>query len=441
MQIISVYRHYWPDITPYARILRGLLEAFEEEGHDVSVFTAQPSYNGVKSTKQPEKELLEGVEVNRITLLGEKKKQFYKRFTNSCYFLARAFVFVFFRRTQCDLIIANVHPPVLMGCLLRFIRFTTGIPYILHCQDIHPEAAFHAGILKSKFLQRILVAIDHKNCERAERVVVLSSDMAETLQSRYPDKALQNIEVINNFPLQKYVSNAKPLPSFENKPKHSPPFRILFSGNIGRFQSLYRLIEVGHLLKSKKDIHFIFMGAGSEKKTLELAAGELLGKTVFFEDHQSVETAFACMELADLGVVSLSPDMFRLAYPSKTMTYLSAGCPILALIERQSELSEVIAANNIGITPKNLSIKSISETILAGYGLRNNEDYFDRKRVRTFGEEIFGKKKVLALWCSLLIAIEAEKAVPVQRLWLKNISPAQFKRTGSFKSVEKKVVA
>ena len=123
------------------------------------------------------------------------------------------------------------------------------------------------------------------------------------------------------------------------------------------------------------------------------------------------------------------------------MTYLSAGCPILALIERQSELSEVIAANNIGITPKNLSIKSISETILAGYGLRNNEDYFDRKRVRTFGEEIFGKKKVLALWCSLLIAIEAEKAVPVQRLWLKNISPAQFKRTGSFKSVEKKVVA
>ena len=97
MRIISIYRHYWPDVTPYARILRGLLEAFEEEGHDVSVFTAQPSYNGVKSTKQPGKELLEGVEVNRITLLGEKKNQFFKRATNSCYFLARAFVFVFFR--------------------------------------------------------------------------------------------------------------------------------------------------------------------------------------------------------------------------------------------------------------------------------------------------------------------------------------------------------
>ena len=89
MRIISIYRHYWPDVTPYARILRGLLEAFEEEGHGVSVFTAQPSYNGVKSTKQPGKELLEGVEVNRITLLGEKKYQFFRRATNSFYFLVR----------------------------------------------------------------------------------------------------------------------------------------------------------------------------------------------------------------------------------------------------------------------------------------------------------------------------------------------------------------
>ena len=96
MQIISVYRHYWPDITPYARILRGLLEAFEEEGHDVSVFTAQPSYNGVKSTKQPEKELLEGVEVNRITLLGEKKKTVLQKIHKQLLFSCKSICICFF---------------------------------------------------------------------------------------------------------------------------------------------------------------------------------------------------------------------------------------------------------------------------------------------------------------------------------------------------------
>ncbi len=440
MRIISIYRHYWPDVTPYARILRGLLEAFEEEGHDVSVFTAQPSYNGVKSTKQPGKELLEGVEVNRITLLSEKKNQFFRRATNSIYFLVRAFLFVFFRRTQCDLIISNVHPPVFMGCLLRLIRFTTGIPYILHCQDIHPEAAFHAGFFKSKILQRILVAIDHRNCDRAERVVVLSGDMAETLQSRYPNKVLQNIEVINNFSLQRYASNGKPLPLFENKPEQSPPFRILFSGNIGRFQCLHRLLEVSHLLKSEKDIYFIFMGAGSEKNKLKLQAGELLGKTVFFEDHQSVETAFACMELADLGVVSLAPHMFSLAFPSKTMTYLSAGCPLLTLVESQSELSQVVTSNKLGIVPENLTAHSISETVKAGYKLRDTKYFFDKKRIRDCGEKVFGREKVINLWCALLMRIQSQKTIPVQKLRLKKILPTRLKQN-DYKNVEEKVVA
>ncbi len=440
MRIISIYRHYWPDVTPYARILRGLLEAFEEEGHDVSVFTAQPSYNGVESTKQPGKELLEGVKVNRITLLGEKKNQFFRRATNSIYFLVRAFVFVFFRRTQCDLIIANVHPPVFMGCLLRLIQFTTGIPYILHCQDIHPEAAFHAGFFKSKILQRILVAIDHRNCERAERVVVLSGDMAETLQSRYPNKVLQNIEVINNFSLPTYASNVKPLPLFEPLPEQSPPFRILFSGNIGRFQCLHRLLEVSHLLKSEKDIHFIFMGAGSEKNKLKLQAGELLGKTVFFEDHQSVETAFACMELADLGVVSLAPDMFKLAFPSKTMTYLSAGCPILTLVERQSELSQAVTSNKIGLVPEKLSAQSIAETVMAGYRLRNEEDSFDKQRIQDYGENVFGKEKVINFWCALLMRIQSKKMVPVHKVRLEKVFPTRLKKNDC-KSVEKRVIA
>lgn len=401
MRIISIYRHYWPDVTPYARILRVLLEAFDDEGHDVSVFTAQPNYNEVHSSKQSVKERLEGVEVNRITLLGEKKNQFCKRVVNSCYFLVRAFVFVFSQRTQCDLIIANVHPPILMGCLLRLIRFATGIPYILHCQDVHPEAAFQAGVLKSKLLQRILISIDYRNCQRAEQVVVLSSDMAKTLQFRYPKKVLKNITVINNFPLQRYGSKAKPLPIFENKIGQPEPFRILFSGNMGRFQCLNCLIEVSYLLKDKKNIHFIFMGAGSEKKTLESQASELLGKTVFFEEHQSVETTFACMELADLGVVSLSPNMFRLAFPSKTMTYLSAGCPVLAIVEPESQIAQEILNNGFGCVASDRNPIHIAETI---NGAVENSGFWTAKarcKIRDKAENLYGQANALHKWSRL----------------------------------------
>ena len=45
---------------------------------------------------------------------------------------------------------------------------------------------------------------------------------------------------------------------------------------------------------------------------------------------------------ADLGVVSLRPGVISSAYPSKTMTYLRHGCPILAFVEPESELATMV---------------------------------------------------------------------------------------------------
>ena len=58
--------------------------------------------------------------------------------------------------------------------------------------------------------------------------------------------------------------------------------------------------------------------------------------------------ARALMRQADLGVVSLAPDVVRYAFPSKTQTYLAESLPLLVLCELDSELAEVTQSAGLG---------------------------------------------------------------------------------------------
>ena len=46
--------------------------------------------------------------------------------------------------------------------------------------------------------------------------------------------------------------------------------------------------------------------------------------------------------------MSLIPSMYKYAYPSKTFAYLEQGIPILAMIEKESDIGRDIIKNQIG---------------------------------------------------------------------------------------------
>lgn len=401
MKILAIYRHYSPDAAPYARILHTIVEHFAAGGHETSVFAAQPSYNDVRQPLQPGRERLGGVEVRRIRLLPERKHHRLLRFVNAVYFLSRAVLHAVIGR-RYDLLIANSHPPVLMGCALRIIRAVRGTPYIYHCQDIHPEAAALAHDLRPGWLYRRLLGWDTATCRRAQQVVVLSQDMAQTLEMR--GVRAENISIVNNPPLA-VDSTVRPL--------IPPPLddcvdavRLLFAGNLGRFQGLERLVAAARLVAGRVPFQLILMGEGIARRELVALAGDLLGRRIIFVPHQSVETALAAMRLCDYGVVSLMPNVYRFAYPSKSMMYWSAGSPVVALVEPESELAQSIARHNLGYVAATQSVSGIADVIVKAIAERTRWTAGDRRRIEQTCSELFGVGRMLTDWDRLLDAVD-----------------------------------
>ena len=64
-----------------------------------------------------------------------------------------------------------------------------------------------------------------------------------------------------------------------------------------------------------------------------------------------------------VGLVSLTPDIFRVAYPSKFITYAGLGVPILALVEPESQLGQELETAQIGAVALAATAIAISEAL------------------------------------------------------------------------------
>ena len=406
MRILAIYRHYWPDATPYAQILRMILEQLAASGHDVSVLTAQPSYNDIRMPRQPWRQTAAGVAIRRLRLPPERKRWAWLRAANTLLFLVRAAICVLAGRRN-DVIIANVHPPVLMGLTLRLLKRITGTPYILHCQDIHPEASLLAGRMHDGWLYRRLRAIDSENCRRAHRIVTLSSDMAEALAARGIER--DRLVLINNPPLVLESDAPGRLP--QPLTADPQPFYVLFAGNLGLFQGLDLIIDAAKILADQRQIQFVFMGAGLARPGLLARAGAEAGKRIVFLPYQPAATAWAVMQRADLAVVSLLPGMIRYSYPSKLMTYLSAGCRVLGVVERDSELAKTVEQFHLGTVAADFTAEAIAAAVFDAWQRRHDRPQDYRTETARVCEELFGRERMCSAWADLVASPGAHDSV------------------------------
>ena len=358
MRVLLIHRYFWPDTPPYAHMLRRIAAALSTE-HEVTVLSTQPSYKPeVEIAAQPRYERLEGFSVRRIRLMRERSRGSPVRALNAMLFALRVLAHVL-TRARYDVVMISTSPPIVAGMAAGLAARLRGASFVYHCQDLHPEVALHSQLLQRGLLYRLLLWLDTGNCRRASKVIVLSEDMKSTLRER-GIVVDGRVEVVNNFSLGGGFTATAPA-ELEKSPGM---FRIMFAGNIGRFQRLEHLIDIAQLLSDDRRVEFVFLGDGAAKKQLMTQADAMLGSTVKFVGHVPIDVIGQALSTADLCVVSLSPEIYRVAYPSKTMSYLCAGKPLLVLVEQNSELSRLVRAEAVGLVASGQSAATVAGAIL-----------------------------------------------------------------------------
>lgn len=99
--------------------------------------------------------------------------------------------------------------------------------------------------------------------------------------------------------------------------------------------------------KGRDDIELVIMGEGTAKKELINLVEKTKTNVIFF-DYQPIEIMKQAIINADIGLVTLRPNIYKYAYPGKLMSYLEQGRPIISIVETESELVQTMITEGYG---------------------------------------------------------------------------------------------
>jgi colanic acid biosynthesis glycosyl transferase WcaI len=348
-----------------------LADEFVAKGHHVTVLTSVPHYDvdrawGEYSGKLIYKERFGSMQIYRIsTRAASNKASVVQRLLNYASFSALS-LYQGALLPKHDIILVP-SPPLSNGVIAEFISLLRGTPFVYNVQDIWPDVAVRAGVLKNRIIIQMLKKMERFVYERAAGITVISDGFKRNLQEKgVPDK---KISVIPNFIDIDFVTPQPKDNLFSQKFKLANRFVVLFAGNMGFSQGLETVIDTARLLKDVPDIQFLMVGNGAGRSKAETYLKNLALENVRFLPFQPHEDLPSMYGAADLCLIPLRRGFTNDSVPCKLFTIMAAGKPAVAAVDRESDTWRLLERAKCGLCVEPEAPQSIADAIL--YYFRN----------------------------------------------------------------------
>lgn len=185
---------------------------------------------------------------------------------------------------------------------------------------------------------------------RAAIVFTIGRHMAATIRAEGQGLPSLDVRVIPNWADVDFV---RPLPKGENPFLQSLGLAgqtvVLYSGNLGNTHNLEGLLRAAEMLKGRRDLAFLIIGAGARWEAVKAAITERGLHNVCLMPFQPESHLPQTLPAGDIAVVSMENAIAGYMVPSKTYYSLAAGSALLALVPRESEIGDLVAAGGCGL--------------------------------------------------------------------------------------------
>jgi glycosyltransferase involved in cell wall biosynthesis len=157
----------------------------------------------------------------------------------------------------------------------------------------------------------------------------------------------------------------------------------MHSGNVGHAQDLDSLVRAATFLRDLDDVRIVIAGFGARHAQMIALARrlEVKGK-IRFLPYQKRERLPFSLSSADVHVVGLAKGLAGYVVPSRLYGILSAGRPVIAAADEDSETARLVAEVGCGVVIEPGRPELLARTIRAAY-----EGAYDLEAMGALGRE------------------------------------------------------
>lgn len=238
---------------------------------------------------------------------------------------------------KIEVVYANVWPLFAQLAVAQACK-KYGIPFVIHVQDIYPESLTSKVPFVGDVLAKLLLPIDKYILTTADAIVAISNQMKDYLVSTR-GVTHNKISLVRNWQNDRAFNNV-----IVNE-SNSSNFNFLYLGSISPSAGVELLITAFEKADLKSAVLTI-AGNGSDKiKCINIAAG--CKSTIKFIEAQPEHVA-SIQSCADVLLLPLKKGIAETALPSKMTAYMLSAKPIIASVDKPSEIASIIEDNGCG---------------------------------------------------------------------------------------------
>jgi glycosyltransferase involved in cell wall biosynthesis len=226
----------------------------------------------------------------------------------------------------------------MMGLASWVIAWRHRTQCCLSVQDLFPQNAVDLGLLKNKMAILFFEALERLAYRAAGAVVVHSEGNRAHIVAR--GKPADQVHSLPNWVDTNVIRPAERHNDFRREHHLQQEFIVSFAGAMGWSQGLEVVIEAARLLAREPDLLFLLIGGGTQRERLGRLAEGL--PNVRFLPMQSQEKYPSVLAASDACLVTLRPEVATPVVPSKLLTIMSAGRPVLASVPLAGDAPRIV---------------------------------------------------------------------------------------------------
>ena len=347
-------------------IYTDLLRLFRDNGNEVYTVSAYEKRKGLETTLTDDNGAhMLHVKIGNITKCSIIEKGISTVLIETQFIRA---IKKYFKDIKFDLVIYST-PPITFVNAVKYVKKRDGAKIYLLLKDIFPQNAVDLGMMKKSGVKGLLYKYfrskEKKLYAVSDKIGCMSQANSDYVLKHNPEISAEKVEICPN---SIEVTNERLTP--EQKAKIRQKFNIptdktvfIYGGNLGRPQDIPFIIECLKANADFDDRFFVICGTGTEYPKLknyidtEKPANVLLINGLPKNEYESF------VGCCDIGLIFLDHRFTIPNFPSRLLSYMQKGMPVLACTDPNTDIGKVITNGNFGWWCESNATECFTETV------------------------------------------------------------------------------
>ena len=340
-----------------------LVARLDDHGHDITVVA--PNRDGTESGLQIE----DGIKVIRVHTLPLFRVNIIRKG------IANLLLPYFYKKAikkhnlslDFDLIIIPT-PPITLYGVVAWLKAKSRAKVYLILRDIFPQNAVDLGLMKKNgFIHKYFRKKEQNLYHICDRIGCMSEGNIEFIKRHNPNLAHQKLHLLPNWgdivPLEteESLTQLKTKMGLENK------FVLIYGGNIGLPQKMENIVDLAIACSDIENMVFVIIGRGAKRQHLEELIARKNVKNILLKASLPSKEYLKLVQMADVGLISLSENFTIPNIPSKALSYYNAKKPILASIDPITDFGQLLEQKNSGVWAEAGNTQALKSKLLLLY--------------------------------------------------------------------------